>query len=126
MLDVTEYPECTRSTCSLNQWVRSLVGLFTSAGTGEYFLPFSSLAEIVEVEIEVCRHLSSLRGSFTELKSHCHLYGAQAPTSQAYSPLARRHAMSLSGVLALDYVRQVALATNNNNNSTFTRISKSS
>ncbi|GFV00058.1 uncharacterized protein TNCV_4057291 [Trichonephila clavipes] len=31
--------ECTRSTCSLNQWVRSLVGLFTSAGTGEYFPP---------------------------------------------------------------------------------------
>ncbi|GFW96957.1 uncharacterized protein TNCV_4801701 [Trichonephila clavipes] len=26
-------------TCSLNQWVRSLVGLFTSAGTGEYFPP---------------------------------------------------------------------------------------
>ncbi|GFX01037.1 uncharacterized protein TNCV_4580031 [Trichonephila clavipes] len=41
MLDVTKYPpsECTRSTCSLNQWVRSLVGLFTSAGTGEYFPP---------------------------------------------------------------------------------------
>ncbi|GFT82366.1 ATP-dependent DNA helicase [Trichonephila clavipes] len=31
--------ECTGSTCSLNQWVRSLVGLFTSAGTGEYFPP---------------------------------------------------------------------------------------
>ncbi|GFW34950.1 hypothetical protein TNCV_978881 [Trichonephila clavipes] len=31
--------ECTRSTCSLNQWVSSLVGLFTSAGTGEYFPP---------------------------------------------------------------------------------------
>ncbi|GFY13101.1 probable cytochrome P450 49a1 [Trichonephila clavipes] len=31
--------ECTRSTCSLIQWVRSLVGLFTSAGTGEYFPP---------------------------------------------------------------------------------------
>ncbi|GFV18668.1 hypothetical protein TNCV_3526031 [Trichonephila clavipes] len=27
----------TRSTCSLNPWVRSLVGLITSAGTGEYF-----------------------------------------------------------------------------------------
>ncbi|GFV47876.1 uncharacterized protein TNCV_3414931 [Trichonephila clavipes] len=26
-------------TCSLNQWVRSLVGLFTRAGTGEYFPP---------------------------------------------------------------------------------------
>ncbi|GFT77870.1 hypothetical protein TNCV_4635761 [Trichonephila clavipes] len=32
---------------------RSLVGLFTSAGTGNISLPFSSLAEIVEVEIEV-------------------------------------------------------------------------
>ncbi|GFS84596.1 hypothetical protein TNCV_4607341 [Trichonephila clavipes] len=31
--------ECTRSTCSLNQWVHSLVGLITSAGTGEYFPP---------------------------------------------------------------------------------------
>ncbi|GFV40920.1 hypothetical protein TNCV_2665111 [Trichonephila clavipes] len=32
----------TRSTCSLNQWVRSLVGLITSAGTGEYFPPLQS------------------------------------------------------------------------------------
>ncbi|GFS95287.1 hypothetical protein TNCV_2631041 [Trichonephila clavipes] len=32
----TEY---TQSTCSLNQWVRSLVGLITSAGTAEYFAP---------------------------------------------------------------------------------------
>ncbi|GFW35219.1 uncharacterized protein TNCV_1695341 [Trichonephila clavipes] len=47
MYQTTLYPprchqipsECTRSTCSLNQWVRSLVGLFTSAGTGEYFPP---------------------------------------------------------------------------------------
>ncbi|GFX58465.1 transposable element Tcb1 transposase [Trichonephila clavipes] len=29
--------EYTRSTCLLNQWVRSLVGLITSAETGEYF-----------------------------------------------------------------------------------------
>ncbi|GFT69415.1 hypothetical protein TNCV_1297221 [Trichonephila clavipes] len=29
----------TRSTCSLNQWVRSLVGCVKSAGTGEYFPP---------------------------------------------------------------------------------------
>ncbi|GFW90056.1 hypothetical protein TNCV_3485081 [Trichonephila clavipes] len=34
--------EYTRSTCSLNQWVRSLVGLITSAGTGEYFPPLQS------------------------------------------------------------------------------------
>ncbi|GFY12691.1 hypothetical protein TNCV_2448821 [Trichonephila clavipes] len=38
MLDVNTL-ECTRSTCSLNQWVRSLVGLTTSARTGEYFPP---------------------------------------------------------------------------------------
>ncbi|GFV44921.1 hypothetical protein TNCV_3339051 [Trichonephila clavipes] len=37
-----EIPEYTRSTCSLNQWVRSLVGLITSAGTGEYFPPLQS------------------------------------------------------------------------------------
>ncbi|GFX38644.1 transposable element Tc3 transposase [Trichonephila clavipes] len=34
--------EYTRSTCSLNQCVRSLVGLITSAGTGEYFPPLQS------------------------------------------------------------------------------------
>ncbi|GFS82804.1 SOCS box domain-containing protein [Trichonephila clavipes] len=31
--------EYTRSTCSLNQWVRSLVGRVRSAGTGEYSPP---------------------------------------------------------------------------------------
>ncbi|GFV15205.1 transposable element Tc3 transposase [Trichonephila clavipes] len=31
--------EYTRSTCSLNKWVRSLVGIITSSGTGEYFPP---------------------------------------------------------------------------------------
>ncbi|GFU44287.1 hypothetical protein TNCV_3041281 [Trichonephila clavipes] len=36
MTDATKYPP---STCSLDQWVRSLVGLVTSAGTGEYFPP---------------------------------------------------------------------------------------
>ncbi|GFY32146.1 hypothetical protein TNCV_3556541 [Trichonephila clavipes] len=36
MPDATEHPP---STCSLNQWVRSLVGLIMSAGTGEYFPP---------------------------------------------------------------------------------------
>ncbi|GFS50533.1 hypothetical protein TNCV_3197261 [Trichonephila clavipes] len=49
-----------------------------------------SLAEIVEVEIEVaCRHLSSLRGSFTELKSHCHLYGAQGQRQAYLLPMPR-------------------------------------
>ncbi|GFS77605.1 uncharacterized protein TNCV_819251, partial [Trichonephila clavipes] len=36
MPDATKHPP---STCSLNQWVRSPVGLITSAGTGEYFPP---------------------------------------------------------------------------------------
>ncbi|GFV89205.1 hypothetical protein TNCV_4914041 [Trichonephila clavipes] len=36
-------------------------------------LPFSSLAEIVEVEIEVVLPSIVPSGSFTELKSHCHL-----------------------------------------------------
>ncbi|GFW56661.1 hypothetical protein TNCV_1863711 [Trichonephila clavipes] len=36
MPDATKDP---RSTYSLNQWVRSLVGLITSAVTGEYFPP---------------------------------------------------------------------------------------
>ncbi|GFX77973.1 hypothetical protein TNCV_909901 [Trichonephila clavipes] len=40
MPDATKTPyEYTRSTCSLNQRVRSFVGLVTSAGTGEYFPP---------------------------------------------------------------------------------------
>ncbi|GFU13003.1 hypothetical protein TNCV_1457291 [Trichonephila clavipes] len=41
MLDVTKYPPSHQipSECSLNQWVRSLVGLFASTGTGEYFPP---------------------------------------------------------------------------------------
>ncbi|GFV89161.1 hypothetical protein TNCV_4913601 [Trichonephila clavipes] len=34
--------EYTRSTFSLNQWVRSLVDLITSAWTGEYFPPLQS------------------------------------------------------------------------------------
>ncbi|GFX40827.1 hypothetical protein TNCV_3760481 [Trichonephila clavipes] len=42
-------------------------------GTGEYFPPFSSLAEIVEAEIEVVSPSIVPSGSFTELKSHCHL-----------------------------------------------------
>ncbi|GFU97960.1 hypothetical protein TNCV_383251 [Trichonephila clavipes] len=48
-----------------------------------------SLAEIVEVEIEVVSHLSSLRGSFTELKSHCHLYGAQGQRQAYLLPMPR-------------------------------------
>ncbi|GFW70984.1 transposable element Tc1 transposase [Trichonephila clavipes] len=53
--------------CSLNQWVRSLVGLITSVGTGEYSHPFSLHAEIVEVEIEIVSPSIVLSGNFAEL-----------------------------------------------------------
>ncbi|GFX67269.1 uncharacterized protein TNCV_775261 [Trichonephila clavipes] len=39
MPDATRDPPSTHGTCSLNQWVRSLVVLITSARTGEYFPP---------------------------------------------------------------------------------------
>ncbi|GFY13227.1 hypothetical protein TNCV_2334911 [Trichonephila clavipes] len=66
--------EYTRSTCSLNQWVRSLVGLITSAGTGEYFPPLQSR----------CRNCGggdrgrvAIYRPFGELRRACHPYGAQ-------------------------------------------------
>ncbi|GFW16337.1 hypothetical protein TNCV_4265021 [Trichonephila clavipes] len=75
--------EYTRSTCSLNQWVRSLVGLVTSAGTGEYFPPLQFQ----------CRNRGGGNrggvaiyrpfGEFRRAKSYCHLYGAQGQ-QQAY------------------------------------------
>ncbi|GFV75787.1 hypothetical protein TNCV_1757151 [Trichonephila clavipes] len=59
--------EYTRSTCSLNQWVRSPVGLITSAGGLENSsLTFSLHAEIVEVEIEVVLPSVVPSGNFAE------------------------------------------------------------
>ncbi|GFV93065.1 hypothetical protein TNCV_2551561 [Trichonephila clavipes] len=52
-------------------------------------LPFSLNAEIVEVEIEVVSPSIVLSGSFTELKSHCHLYGAQGQRQAYLLPLPR-------------------------------------
>ncbi|GFS78434.1 hypothetical protein TNCV_3146971 [Trichonephila clavipes] len=46
-------------------------------------LPFSLDAEIVEVEIEVVSPSIVPSGNFAELKSYCHLYGAQGQR-QAY------------------------------------------
>ncbi|GFY17955.1 uncharacterized protein TNCV_3384481 [Trichonephila clavipes] len=73
----------TGRTCSLNQWVRSLVGLITNAETGEYFPPLQF----------TCRncgggdrgHVAIYRpfGEFRRAKSYCHLYGAQSQR-QAY------------------------------------------
>ncbi|GFU83527.1 hypothetical protein TNCV_4217871 [Trichonephila clavipes] len=84
MPDATKYPPSTHGTCLLNQWVRSLVGLVTSAGTGEYFPPpqFS------------CRNCGGGDrgnvaiycpfGVFPRVKSYRHhLYGAQGQR-QAY------------------------------------------
>ncbi|GFW41922.1 hypothetical protein TNCV_6311 [Trichonephila clavipes] len=48
-----------------------------------------SLAEIVEVEIEVVSPSIVPSGSFTELKSHCHLYGAQGQRQAYLLPLPR-------------------------------------
>ncbi|GFX86843.1 transposable element Tcb1 transposase [Trichonephila clavipes] len=43
MPDATKHPPSTHGVrARLNQWVRSLVGLITSAGTGEYFPPLQS------------------------------------------------------------------------------------
>ncbi|GFX11776.1 hypothetical protein TNCV_4341211 [Trichonephila clavipes] len=64
-----------------------------------------SLAEIVEVEMEVMSPSIVPSGSFTELKSHCHLYGAQGQRQAYLLPMPR-----LRGPRS-DYVRQVALAT---------------
>ncbi|GFX17909.1 transposable element Tcb2 transposase [Trichonephila clavipes] len=68
MPDATKDHPSTRSTCSLNQWVCSLVGLFTSAGTGEYFPPLQFHTEIVEVvspSIDPSGNLAELNRSVT-------------------------------------------------------------
>ncbi|GFV15516.1 hypothetical protein TNCV_4835421 [Trichonephila clavipes] len=48
-----------------------------------------SLAEIVEVEIEVVSPSIVPSGSFSELKSHCHLYGAQGQRQAFLLPMPR-------------------------------------
>ncbi|GFV83359.1 hypothetical protein TNCV_3055061 [Trichonephila clavipes] len=60
----------------------------------------NSLAEIVEVEMEVVSPSIVPSGSFTELKSHCHLYGAQGQRQAYLLPMPR-----LRGPRS-DYVRQ--------------------
>ncbi|GFX50112.1 uncharacterized protein TNCV_772751 [Trichonephila clavipes] len=52
-------------------------------------LTVCSLAEIVEVEIEVVSPSIVPSGSFTELKSHCHLYGAQGQRQAYLLPMPR-------------------------------------
>ncbi|GFY17828.1 g_PROTEIN_RECEP_F1_2 domain-containing protein [Trichonephila clavipes] len=50
---------------------------------------FGSLAEIVEVEIEVMSPSIVPSWSFSELKSHCHLYGAQGQRQAYLLPMPR-------------------------------------
>ncbi|GFX82767.1 hypothetical protein TNCV_385601 [Trichonephila clavipes] len=45
--------------------------------------------KIVEVEIEVVSPSIVPSGSFTELKSHCHLYGAQGQRQAYLLPMPR-------------------------------------
>ncbi|GFV49737.1 hypothetical protein TNCV_1793051 [Trichonephila clavipes] len=79
MPDATKHPPCSLIvlTCSLNQWVRSLVGLITSAGTGEYFPPLQSTCRNCgggdRGRVAIYRPF----GEFRRAKSYCHLYGAQ-------------------------------------------------
>ncbi|GFT50606.1 hypothetical protein TNCV_551921 [Trichonephila clavipes] len=73
MPDASEY---TRSTCSLSQWVRSLVGLITSAGTGEYFPPLQFKGRNWGGGNRRCRHQYPFE-EFRRAKSYCHVYIAQ-------------------------------------------------
>ncbi|GFW19830.1 hypothetical protein TNCV_3561331 [Trichonephila clavipes] len=81
--------EYTRSTCLLNQWVRSLVGLITSAGTGEYFTPLqftcSNCGGGDKDRVAIYRPF----GEFRRVKSYCHLYGAQGQRQAYLLPMPR-------------------------------------
>ncbi|GFU87084.1 hypothetical protein TNCV_246731 [Trichonephila clavipes] len=104
--------EYTRSTCSLNQWVRSLVGLITSAETGEIIsLPFSLHAEIVEVEIEVVSPSIVPSGNFGELNRTVTCMVLKANDRRTSCPCHDEFRGPRS-----DCVRQVASENNNNNN----------
>ncbi|GFV53025.1 uncharacterized protein TNCV_1460931 [Trichonephila clavipes] len=83
-------PPNTLRVHTVNQWVRSLVGLITSAETGEYFPPLQF----------TCRNCGSGDrgrvaiyrpfGEFRRAKSHCHLYGAQGQREAYLLPMPRR------------------------------------
>ncbi|GFY25463.1 hypothetical protein TNCV_2485831 [Trichonephila clavipes] len=81
--------EYTRSTCSLNQWVRSLVGLITSAGTGEYFPPLQFTCRNCGGGDRGRVAIYSPFGEFRRAKSHCHLYGAQGQRQAYLLPMPR-------------------------------------
>ncbi|GFV19678.1 hypothetical protein TNCV_479041 [Trichonephila clavipes] len=84
MPDATKHPPSTHGVrCSLNQWVRSLVGLITSAENGEYFPPLQFTCRNCgggdRGRVAIYRPF----GEFRRAKSYCHLYGAQSQR-QAY------------------------------------------
>ncbi|GFX39879.1 hypothetical protein TNCV_2646421 [Trichonephila clavipes] len=73
----------TWSTCSLNQWIRSLVCFVTSAGTGEYFPPLQFPCRNCGGEDRGGVAIYRPFEEFYRAKSYCHLYGAQGQR-QAY------------------------------------------
>ncbi|GFV90085.1 hypothetical protein TNCV_4378011 [Trichonephila clavipes] len=82
--------EYTRSTCSLkSQGIRSLVGLITSAGTGEYFPPLQFTCRNCgggdRGRVAIYRPF----GEFRRAKSYCHLYGAQGQRQAYLLPMPR-------------------------------------
>ncbi|GFV36751.1 hypothetical protein TNCV_2649941 [Trichonephila clavipes] len=69
----------------------SLVGLITSAGTREYFPPLQFTCRNFKGggDIEVVSPSIVPSGNFAELKSHCHLYGAQGQRQAYLLPMPR-------------------------------------
>ncbi|GFY05041.1 uncharacterized protein TNCV_561731 [Trichonephila clavipes] len=104
--------------CSLNQWVRSLVGLITSAGTGEYFPPLqfpcrncgggdrggvAIYRPFGEVSLSLNRTVTCMVLKANDRRTSCPCHDEfRGPRS--------------------DYVRQVASENNNNNRSGFIHI----
>ncbi|GFV60176.1 hypothetical protein TNCV_2444651 [Trichonephila clavipes] len=65
-------------TCSLNQWIRSLMGLVTSAGTGEYFPPLQFPCRNCGGGDRGGVAINHPFGEIRRAKSYCHLKGAQS------------------------------------------------
>ncbi|GFX13172.1 hypothetical protein TNCV_2989361 [Trichonephila clavipes] len=82
-------PEYTRSTCSLNQWVRSLVGLITSAETGEHFPPLQFTCKNCGGGDRDGVAIYRPFGEFRRAKSYFHLYGAQGQRQAYLLPMQR-------------------------------------
>ncbi|GFT82042.1 uncharacterized protein TNCV_3909771 [Trichonephila clavipes] len=103
--------EYTRSTCSLNQWVRSLVGLIMSAGTGEYFPPLQSTCRNCgggdRDRVAIYRPFGEFRRAKIVLSSICMVLKLNDRRISCPCHDEFRGPRS-------DFVRQVALENNNN------------